>query len=116
DGAVSSHDVILDLVAVIPGSNIRAIDPDRILDTRGESSAPTPQPPVTTPTPPAPTPPAPTPPTPPANPGDTRNCSDFSTYAEAKAWFDTYFPFYGDIANLDADGDGEPCESLPGGP
>ena len=52
----------------------------------------------------------------PANPGNTKNCSDFSTYAEAKAWFDTYFPHYGDVARLDSDGDGEPCESLPGGP
>ncbi len=55
----------------------------------------------------------------PANPGNTRNCSGatgFSTYAEAKAWFDTYFPYYGDVAKLDGDGDGEPCESLPGGP
>jgi transposase InsO family protein len=39
-----------------------------------------------------------------------------STYAEAKAWFDTYYPYYGDVARLDADGDLEPCESLPGGP
>lgn len=55
----------------------------------------------------------------PPNPGNTRNCSGatgFSTYAEAKAWFDTYFPHYGDVAKLDSDGDGEPCESLPGGP
>ena len=33
-----------------------------------------------------------------------------------KAWFDTYFPYYGDVARLDGDNDGEPCESLPGGP
>ena len=51
-----------------------------------------------------------------ANPGNTKNCSDFSTYTEAKTWFDTYFPHYGDVARLDGDGDGEPCESLPGGP
>ena len=50
------------------------------------------------------------------NPGNTMNCSDFSTYSEAKAWFDTYFPYYGDVARLDGDNDGEPCESLPGGP
>ena len=50
------------------------------------------------------------------NPGNTKNCSDFSTYIEAKAWFDTYFPYYGDVARLDGDNDGEPCESLPGGP
>ena len=50
------------------------------------------------------------------NPGNTKNCSDFSTYSAAKAWFDTYFPYYGDVARLDGDNDGEPCESLPGGP
>lgn len=52
----------------------------------------------------------------PANPGDAKNCSDFATYADAKAWYDTYAPFYGDVANLDSDGDGIPCESLAGAP
>lgn len=52
----------------------------------------------------------------PENPGNTKNCSDFSTYAAAKAWFDTYFPYYGDVARLDGDNDGEACKSLPGGP
>ena len=52
----------------------------------------------------------------PDNPGDTKNCLDFETYQEAKTWFDTYFPYYGDVARLDGDGDEEPCESLPGGP
>ncbi len=52
----------------------------------------------------------------PDNPGDTKNCGDFANYSEAKSWFDTYFPYYGDVANLDGDNDGEPCESLPGGP
>ena len=52
----------------------------------------------------------------PDNPGDIKNCSDFETYQEAKTWFDTYFPYYGDVAGLDGDGDEEPCESLPGGP
>ena len=52
----------------------------------------------------------------PANPGDSRNCGDFSTYADAKSWFDTYYPYYGDVARLDSDGDLEPCESLPGAP
>ena len=50
------------------------------------------------------------------NPGNTKNCSDFSSYSEAKAWFDRYFPDFGDVARLDGDNDGEPCESLPGGP
>ena len=52
----------------------------------------------------------------PDNPGDIKNCSDFETYQEAKTWFDTYFPYYGDVAGLDGDGDQEPCESLPGSP
>jgi len=52
----------------------------------------------------------------PANPGDSKNCGDFSTYAEAKEWFDRYYPYYGDIAKLDRDDDLEPCESLPGAP
>jgi hypothetical protein len=41
------------------------------------------------------------------------NCSDFSTQSEAQRWFDAYFPHYGDVAKLDADDDGVPCESLP---
>ena len=52
----------------------------------------------------------------PDNPGDSKNCGDFNDYAEAKAWFDTYYEYYGDVANLDSDDDLEPCESLPGGP
>ncbi len=52
----------------------------------------------------------------PTNPGNTKNCSDFETYLEAKDWFDTYYPHYGDVAGLDGDGDQEPCESLPGAP
>jgi len=52
----------------------------------------------------------------PPNPGDAKNCGDFTTYAEAKAWFDAYVKAYGDVARLDRDGDGEPCESLPGSP
>ena len=36
----------------------------------------------------------------PANP-NTKNCSDFSTYNEAKEWFDTYYEYYGDVAGLD---------------
>lgn len=48
----------------------------------------------------------------PANPGDSKNCADFGSFAEAKRWFDKYSPFYGDVAKLDGDGDGVPCESL----
>jgi hypothetical protein len=57
-----------------------------------------------------------TPPAVPGNPGDTKNCGDFATYAEAKAWFDTYYPYYGDVAKLDRDGNLIPCETLPGAP
>lgn len=47
------------------------------------------------------------------NPGDTRKCSDFKTYEDALRWYETYFPFYGDVAKLDRDGDGVPCSGLP---
>lgn len=63
-----------------------------------------------------PTPGVPNTGTAPANPGDTKNCNDFATYGEAKAWFDTYYPHYGDVARLDGNNDGIPCESLPGAP
>ena len=49
----------------------------------------------------------------PENPGDSKDCADFSTRAAAQAWHDFYFPGYGDVAHLDADGDGQACESLP---
>jgi len=50
------------------------------------------------------------------NPGDVKNCPDFKDYKEAKAWYDKYFPLYGDVARLDGNNDGIPCESLPGAP
>jgi putative cell wall-binding protein/beta-lactamase superfamily II metal-dependent hydrolase len=52
----------------------------------------------------------------PANPGGSKNCSDFSTWREAQDWFEYYYPHYGDVANLDADDDQVACESLPGAP
>jgi hypothetical protein len=52
----------------------------------------------------------------PPNPGDSKNCSDFDTWAEAQEWFDTYYPYYGDVAKLDANNDLIACESLPGAP
>ncbi|KZE95356.1 N-acetylmuramoyl-L-alanine amidase LytC [Agromyces sp. NDB4Y10] len=65
---------------------------------------------------PAPTPtPTPTPSVP-ANPGNTKNCSDFATWSQAQNWFDYYYPYYGDVAQLDADNDRIACESLPGAP
>ncbi len=93
---------------------------------------PTPEPtPTPSPTPEPTQPPAPTPvpTTPPAaEPTPTPapqsgfpdcvntdcNCSDFATWAEAKAVFDAY---PGDPFGLDgSDNDGIPCESLPGAP
>jgi hypothetical protein len=68
---------------------------------------------------PRPAAPAPAPdpgPTRPGNPGDTKNCGDFSTWREAQNWFDTYYPYYGDVARLDGDGNRIACESLPGHP
>ena len=65
--------------------------PTRLLDTRDPSQVPI------------------------ANPGDAVNCSSFTTWAEANRWFWTYHR-YGDVAHLDQNGDGVPCESLPGAP
>jgi len=59
---------------------------------------------------------APTTPAPPRNPGDTVNCSDFTTWRAAQDYYQKYFPYYGDIAKLDADHDGITCETLPGAP
>ncbi|MGM1059794.1 excalibur calcium-binding domain-containing protein [Saccharothrix sp. Mg75] len=52
-------------------------------------------------------------PTAPANPGNSVNCSDFATQRAAQTWFDTYYPYYGDVALLDDDNDGRACEALP---
>ena len=49
----------------------------------------------------------------PANPGDSKNCTDFATQIVAQEWFDFYFPYFGDVADLDGDADLEACESLP---
>ncbi len=56
---------------------------------------------------------APAPETDPENPGNTKNCSDFATQAEAQEWFDTYFPLYGDVALIDTNNNGIACERLP---
>ena len=45
------------------------------------------------------------------NPGNSKNCTDFSSQAEAQAWFDRYYPAYGDVALLDADNDRIACET-----
>ena len=49
----------------------------------------------------------------PPNPGNSKNCSDFATQAESQEWFDTYYPFYGDVAQLDTNNNGTACEFLP---
>lgn len=48
----------------------------------------------------------------PANPGNSKNCSDFRAQAEAQAWFDRYYAAYGDVAQLDRDKDRIACEEL----
>lgn len=47
----------------------------------------------------------------PPNPGDTKNCADFGSQGEAQTWFLRYYPYYGDVARLDADHDMFACES-----
>ncbi|MER5262296.1 hypothetical protein ABTZ99_09475 [Actinosynnema sp. NPDC002837] len=49
----------------------------------------------------------------PGNPGNSKDCSDFATQRDAQAWFDLYYPYYGDVAQLDSDNDRIACESLP---
>ena len=48
-----------------------------------------------------------------ANPGNAVDCGHFATWDEARRWFWTYHR-WGDPAFLDGNGDGIPCESLPG--
>jgi Excalibur calcium-binding domain len=73
--------------------------------------------PIIPPDPPPSTSPTTTTSTPgPPNPGDVVNCDDLPTWAAAQAYYDLYFPFYGDVANLDSDDDGIVCETLPGAP
>jgi hypothetical protein len=52
----------------------------------------------------------------PANPGPAVSCTYFSKWYMAQQWFDTYYPYYGDIAGLDPDGDLISCENLYGAP
>ena len=57
--------------------------------------------------------PKPTTPSIPPNPGDIKGCSDFQTYEDALSWYETYLPYYGDVAKLDRKGRGVPCSGLP---
>ena len=45
-----------------------------------------------------------------------RNCSDFETWQEANAFFEAEGGLDSDRHRLDRNGDGVPCESLPGAP
>ena len=49
----------------------------------------------------------------PKNPGDTKGCFDFAYFEDALRWYETYEPYYGDVAKLDSDKDGVPCPGLP---
>jgi hypothetical protein len=49
----------------------------------------------------------------PANPGNSVDCANFTYQRDAQAWFDLYYPYYGDVAQLDSDNDRVACESLP---
>jgi len=51
---------------------------------------------------------------PPETPEEDRDCSDFSTQNAAQQFYEAHGP--GDPHNLDGDGDGRACESLPGSP
>ena len=66
---------------------------------------------------PAPTSPVPTPiGTPASDTFQDRNCSDFDTWAEAQAFFESEGGPSSDPHRLDGDGDGIVCQSLPGAP
>lgn len=84
---------------------------------RAGSVTPPPTAPPTTAAPVVTAPPATAPPaTVPPNPGDSVDCTSFSGWAEANQWFVHYKPHYGDVALLDPDYDGIPCETSPGAP
>ncbi len=47
----------------------------------------------------------------PTSPIKDVDCPDFASTWDAQAYFDYYYPSYGDVARLDADNDMEACES-----
>lgn len=47
----------------------------------------------------------------PASPPADMDCPQFASQVEAQAWFDQYFPEFGDVGRLDRDGDGRVCTS-----
>ena len=97
--------------------------------TSTATATPTPSPHTATPTATHTATPTPTPPSASASPTPTptvfstatpsvpdRNCSDFDTWAEAQAFFESEGGPESDPHRLDSDGDGIACESLPGAP
>ncbi|MGE0139932.1 MAG: hypothetical protein AB7R77_19130 [Ilumatobacteraceae bacterium] len=113
--AILTTDVVIDISGYFtPATTSSAgrlvpLTPNRILDTRIALGW----------TPPA----APVPPTAsapngtvPPNPGDPLNCPDFDSWQLADDYYQTYFSYYGDVANLDPDGDGIVCEDKRGAP
>src|SRR5262249_32580416 len=123
-GRVSMYSLTdLDLLFDVAGGFTGDLTPP---DPGVSTSPPIPPPPATTPTttsPPVTTPPSTTtttrppsgpPPGPP--PSSSANCSDCPNWAAANAWFQYWYPIYGEIAGLDQDHDRISCESLPGAP
>lgn len=111
----AEHDAMAGLLANCAGQLVPTNQAPPAALAPAPKPAPKPAPvPVPVPAPkPSPTPaPQPTP----GNPGDTKNCSSFKTWREAQNWFEYYYPYYGDVARLDANHDGIACESLPGAP
>lgn len=53
-------------------------------------------------------------PTAPPRPSRDKDCGDYSTQAAAQRDFNTYFPWYGDVFQLDGDSDRVACESYFG--
>lgn len=119
----AEHDAIAGVLATCPDEPL----PAGAAPVPGAADAQPPADAAPAPADPGPADPAPADPAPveppaapdaaaPANPGNAVDCRDFATWAEADAWFRTYEPYYGDVAELDGNGDGEACESLPGAP
>ena len=46
----------------------------------------------------------------PGDPGNYLDCENFPSAAHAQDWFDWYYPYYGDVAGLDRNGDGIACD------
>lgn len=49
----------------------------------------------------------------PPRPIDDKDCIDYARQRDAQADYDYFYPLYGDILNLDGNGDGIACNALP---